>query len=225
MFQLTVFIIEDDRAIAHLIRINLHLEGFKTATFSDAESALLALEKEKPDLILLDIMLPGISGFELQSRIKEQKIPVIFLTARTSLQDRLLGLELGGDDYITKPFDNRELVLRVKAVLRRVAPKTGPVKEVSIGPFRLAINQRFFYIDDKKVELTPTEFELIQLFMKNNQRVFGREELLDLVWGFDFFGDTRTVDMHIQRLRRKLGKYKDSIKTVYGIGYQLVVNE
>ena len=219
---MTVFIIEDDQAIAHLISINLHLEGFQTAAFSDAESALLTLEKEKPDLILLDIMLPGISGFELQSRIKEQKIPVIFLTARTSLQDRLLGLELGGDDYITKPFDNRELVLRVKAVLRRVTPKNGLVKEISVGPFRLAVNQRFFYVEDKKVELTPTEF---QLFMKNNQRVFGRDELLDLVWGFEFYGDSRTVDMHIQRLRRKLGKYKDCIKTVYGIGYQLVVHQ
>lgn len=220
---MTVFIIEDDQAIAHLISINLHLEGFKTVIFPDAESGLKMIEHEKPDLILLDIMLPGISGFELQSRIKEQKIPVIFLTARTSLQDRLLGLELGGDDYITKPFDNRELVLRVKAVLRRVAPKNGLVKEISIGPFRLAIHQRFFYVEDKKVELTPTEFELIHLFMKNNQRVFCREELLDLVWGFEYYGDTRTVDMHIQRLRRKLGKYKDCIKTVYGVGYQLVV--
>jgi DNA-binding response OmpR family regulator len=216
-----VFIIEDDKAIANLIKINLHLEGFETAVFSDAESGLKMMEKERPDLILLDIMLPGISGFELQSRIKERKIPVIFLTARTLLQDRLLGLELGGDDYITKPFDNRELILRIRAVLRRVSSSNGPDHELKRGQFRLAVNQRFFYVEDKRVELTPTEFELIRLFMENGQRVFTREELLDLVWGFEYYGDTRTVDMHIQRLRKKLGKYKESIKTIYGIGYQL----
>ncbi|HHW11489.1 MAG TPA: response regulator transcription factor [Firmicutes bacterium] len=220
-----IFIVEDDQAIANLININLSLEGFETTVFSDAESALKMMEKEKPDLILLDIMLPGISGFEMQSRIRELKIPVIFLTARTSLQDRLLGLELGGDDYITKPFDNRELVLRVKAVLRRVTAKNEREKEITIGPFRLLIHQRFFYVEGRLVELTPTEFELIKLFMKNYQRVFSREELLDLVWGFEYYGDTRTIDMHIQRLRKKLGKHKDSIKTVYGIGYQLNVDK
>jgi DNA-binding response OmpR family regulator len=202
-----VFIIEDDKAIANLIRINLHLEGFETALFSDAESALKVMDKDRPDLILLDIMLPGINGFELQSRIKEWNIPVIFLTARTSLQDRLLGLELGGDDYITKPFDNRELILRIRAVLRRVNNKNGRDQELKLGPFRLILNQRSFYVEDKKVALTPTEFELIRLFMENDKRVFTREELLDLVWGFDYYGDTRTVDMHIQRLRKKLGYY------------------
>ncbi|NLW59695.1 MAG: response regulator transcription factor [Firmicutes bacterium] len=220
-----IFIIEDDQAIANLININLILEGFETALFADAESALEMIEKEIPDLILLDIMLPGISGFELQSRIRDLKIPVIFLTARTSLQDRLLGLELGGDDYITKPFDNRELVLRVKAVLRRVTAKNKHEKEITVGPFRLLIQQRFFYVAGKLVELTPTEFALIKLFMKNHQRVFSREELLELVWGFDYHGDTRTVDMHIQRLRKKLGKHKESIKTVYGVGYQLNVDQ
>lgn len=220
-----VFIIEDDKAIANLIRINLHLEGFETALFSDAESALKVMDKDRPDLILLDIMLPGINGFELQSRIKEWNIPVIFLTARTSLQDRLLGLELGGDDYITKPFDNRELILRIRAVLRRVNNKNGRDQELKLGPFRLIFNQRSFYVEDKKVALTPTEFELIRLFMENDKRVFTREELLDLVWGFDYYGDTRTVDMHIQRLRKKLGRYKESIKTIYGIGYQLDVEK
>lgn len=220
-----VFIIEDDKAIANLIRINLHLEGFETALFSDAESALKVMDKDRPDLILLDIMLPGINGFELQSRIKEWNIPVIFLTARTSLQDRLLGLELGGDDYITKPFDNRELILRIRAVLRRVNNKNGRDQELKLGPFRLILNQRSFYVEDKKVALTPTEFELIRLFMENDKRVFTREELLDLVWGFDYYGDTRTVDMHIQRLRKKLGRYKESIKTIYGIGYQLDVEK
>lgn len=220
-----VFIIEDDKAIANLIRINLHLEGFETALFSDAESALKVMDKDRPDLILLDIMLPGINGFELQSRIKEWNIPVIFLTARTSIQDRLLGLELGGDDYITKPFDNRELILRIRAVLRRVNNKNGRDQELKLGPFRLILNQRSFYVEDKKVALTPTEFELIRLFMENDKRVFTREELLDLVWGFDYYGDTRTVDMHIQRLRKKLGRYKESIKTIYGIGYQLDVEK
>ncbi len=220
-----IFIIENDQAIAQLININLHLEGFETAVFADAESGFEMIEKEKPDLILLDIMLPGMSGFELQSRIRELRIPVIFLTARTSLQDRLLGLELGGDDYITKPFDNRELILRIKAVLRRVTAKNEREKEITIGPFRLIIHQRFFYVEGKTVELTPTEFEIIKLFMKNYRRVFSREELLELVWGFEYHGDTRTVDMHIQRLRKKLGKHKESIKTIYGVGYQLSMDK
>lgn len=132
---------------------------------------------------------------------------------------------MGGDDYITKPFDNRELILRIRAVLRRVNNKNGRDQELKLGPFRLILNQRSFYVEDKKVALTPTEFELIRLFMENDKRVFTREELLDLVWGFDYYGDTRTVDMHIQRLRKKLGRYKESIKTIYGIGYQLDVEK
>ena len=136
-----IYIVEDDRAIANLIRLNLNLEGYETAIFSDGAQVLDALVSEIPDLILLDIMLPGISGFEVQSRIKEKNIPVIFLTARTNVNDKLLGLELGADDYITKPFDNRELILRIRAVLKRVSTRH-QVNELKSGAFRLRLNER-----------------------------------------------------------------------------------
>lgn len=220
-----IYIVEDDHAIANLIRLNLNLEGYETAIFADGEGVLEALAKETPSLILLDIMLPGISGFEVQSRIKEKNIPVIFLTARTNVNDKLLGLELGADDYITKPFDNRELVLRIKAVLKRVNPRNHWDDEIKIGDFRLRLNERCFFIKDELIELTPIEFDLIRLFMENRKIVFSREQLLNLVWNFDYPGDTRTVDMHVQRLRKKLGQYKEAIKTVYGIGYKLDLND
>lgn len=219
-----IYIVEDDRAIANLIRLNLNLEGYETAIFSDGAQVLDALVSEIPDLILLDIMLPGISGFEVQSRIKEKNIPVIFLTARTNVNDKLLGLELGADDYITKPFDNRELILRIRAVLKRVSPRH-QVNELKSGAFRLRLNERCFFIKDELIELTPIEFDLIRLFMENRKIVFSREQLLNQVWNFEYTGDTRTVDMHVQRLRKKLGAYKEAIKTVYGIGYKLDVND
>ena len=216
-----IYIVEDDHPIANLIRLNLNLEGYKTVIFENGESVLAAIEEEIPDLILLDIMLPGIDGFEIQSRIKEKNIPVIFLTARTNLNDKLLGLELGADDYITKPFDNRELVLRIKAVLKRVKPKHDQIK---LGDFRLLISQRCFFIKDQLIDLTPIEFELMRLLIENRKIVFSREQLLNSVWNLNFEGDSRTVDIHIQRLRKKLGDYKDVIKTIYGVGYKLDVD-
>lgn len=218
-----IYIVEDDSPIANLIRLNLNLEGYETAIFKDGPEVLAALEGEIPDLILLDIMLPGISGFEIQSRIKEKNIPVIFLTARTNVNDKLLGLELGADDYITKPFDNRELILRIKAVLKRVNPQHLPDNELKTGDLKLLISQRCFYIKEELIELTPIEFDLLRLFIENRKIVFSREQLLNSVWNLDFCGDSRTVDMHIQRLRKKLGDYKDLIKTIYGIGYKMDV--
>lgn len=216
-----IYIVEDDHPIANLIRLNLNLEGYKTVIFENGESVLAAIEEEIPDLILLDIMLPGIDGFEIQSRIKEKNIPVIFLTARTNLNDKLLGLELGADDYITKPFDNRELVLRIKAVLKRVKPQHD---EIKVGDFKLLISQRCFFIKDQLIDLTPIEFDLMRLLIENRKIVFSREHLLNSVWNLNFEGDSRTVDMHIQRLRKKLGDYKDVIKTIYGVGYKLDVD-
>lgn len=220
-----IYIVEDDSPIANLIRLNLHLEGYATSIFSDGRSVLEAIDNDEiPDLILLDIMLPGMSGFEVQSRIKEKNIPVILLTARTNLNDKLLGLELGADDYITKPFDNRELVLRIKAVLKRIHPKRRLDEAMAIADLKLLLKERRFFIKDQPVELTITEFDLLRLFIENPKVVFSREQLLNAVWNFDFCGDTRTVDMHIQRLRKKLGDYKDVIKTVYGMGYKLDVD-
>jgi DNA-binding response OmpR family regulator len=219
-----IFIVEDDPPIANLIRLNLNLEGYKTAIFMDGQSALAAVEEEIPDLILLDIMLPGINGFEIQSRIKEKNIPVIFLTARANLNDKLLGLELGADDYITKPFDNRELILRIKAVLKRVKPQHYLNDEIKVGDLRLSIGQRSFFIKDQLIDLTPIEFELMRLLIENRKIVFSREQLLNSIWNLNFEGDSRTVDMHIQRIRKKLGDYKDVIKTIYGVGYKLDVD-
>jgi DNA-binding response OmpR family regulator len=218
-----IYIVEDDRPIANLIRLNLQLEGYQTEIFADGQLALTAIEEEIPDLILLDIMLPGINGFEIQSRIKEKNIPVIFLTARINLNDKLLGLELGADDYITKPFDNRELILRIKAVLKRVKPQYDPNDEILFGDFRLLISQRCFFIKDQLIDLTPTEFDLMRLLIENKKIVFSREQLLKSLRNLDSWGDSRTVDMHIQRLRKKLGDYRDVIKSIYGVGYKLDV--
>ncbi|AZO93413.1 response regulator transcription factor [Halocella sp. SP3-1] len=219
-----IMIIEDDKAIANLLKMNLHLEGFETALFYDGKGALEQIDLIKPSLILLDIMLPDIDGFVVQSKIKKKNIPVIFLTARTDLKDKLLGLELGADDYITKPFDNRELVLRIKAVLRRVK-SLEKQDEIKLATFKLMRSQHSFYIEDKKIDLTPKEYKIIKCLMENHKKVFSREELLNLVWGFDYYGDTRTIDMHIQRLRKKLGKYKKAIRTVYSVGYKLEVEK
>jgi DNA-binding response OmpR family regulator len=219
-----IYIVEDDRPIANLIRLNLQLEGYQTEIYADGQLVLTAIEEEIPDLILLDIMLPGIDGFEIQSRIKEKNIPVIFLTARTNLNDKLLGLELGADDYITKPFDNRELILRIKAVLKRVKLQRDPNDEIALGDFRLVISQRCFFIKDQLIDLTPTEFDLMRLLIENKKIVFSREQLLLSLRSLDAWGDSRTVDMHIQRLRKKLGDYKDVIKSIYGVGYKLDVD-
>jgi DNA-binding response OmpR family regulator len=219
-----IYIVEDDRPIANLIRLNLQLEGYQTEIYADGQLVLTAIEEEIPDLILLDIMLPGIDGFEIQSRIKEKNIPVIFLTARTNLNDKLLGLELGADDYITKPFDNRELILRIKAVLKRVKLQRDPNDEIALGDFRLVISQRCFFIKDQLIDLTPTEFDLMRLLIENKKIVFSREQLLLSLRSLDAWGDSRTVDMHIQRLRKKFGDYKDVIKSIYGVGYKLDVD-
>jgi len=217
-------IIEDDKAIANLIKMNLLLEGYETVIYYNADKALGEVDTIKPGLILLDIMLPGIDGFTFQNKIKDKNIPVIILTARTNLEDKLLGLKLGADDYITKPFDNRELVLRIKAVIRRVKPSSNN-NVIELGVFKIISDQHSFFINEQQIYLTPKEYQIIKYFMINHKKVFSREELLNLVWGFDYLGDTRTVDMHIQRLRKKLGKYQNKIKTVYGIGYKLDVEE
>lgn len=217
-----IVVIEDDQPIANLIKMNLELENFDVRVFLDAETAYNFFEESESDLILLDIMLPGMSGFELQSRIKEKNIPVIFITAKSDQEDKLIGLKLGADDYITKPFDNRELILRVKAVLRRSQNKTKIDNDALIlGKLKLLKNKHTVLLNEKKLNLTPKEFEILHLFMKNYQQVFSREQLINYIWGYDYYGNTRTIDMHINRLREKLQSYQDIIKTVYGVGYKL----
>lgn len=217
-----IVVIEDDQPIANLIKMNLELEDFDVQLFSDAESAYTFFLKHEADLILLDIMLPGMNGFELQSRIKEKNIPVIFITAKSDQEDKLMGLKLGADDYITKPFDNRELLLRIKAVLRRTKNKDKINNDsIKIGKLKLLKRKHIVFLDEEKLDLTPKEFAILHLLMKNYQQVFSRNQLLNHIWGYDYYGNTRTIDMHIKRLREKLKSYANIIKTVYGLGYKL----
>ncbi len=217
-------IVDDEPAIVDLIKINLDLEGFDTLACYNGGDAIKSAQIYSPDLILLDLMLPDISGFEVCRTIQKLNIPIIMLTAKNDIKDKLTGLELGADDYITKPFDSRELIARVKTVLRRSDKYNA--KDDSLltsGPITINIIERLAYLDNEEIVLTPKEFDLLLLFCENQRKVFSRENILELVWDFEFIGDSRTVDMHVQRLRKKLGKYNFFVKTVFGIGYKFEV--
>ncbi len=216
-----ILIVDDEQAIVDLIKINLEMDGFHTDFCLCGLDALDKAPKYIPDIILLDVMLPDISGYEVCKSLQYLNIPIIMLTARNDIKDKLYGLELGADDYITKPFDSRELIARVKTVLRRT--NKNEIKEddqLKIGPILISCKQRQVLIDNEEVILTPKEFDLLLLLCDNPRKVFSRENILEAVWGFEFIGDSRTVDMHIQRLRRKLGIYNNFIKTVFSIGYK-----
>lgn len=219
-----ILIVDDDELIANLIEQNLKLEGFDTKVCHDGVSALEICESYKPDLVVLDVMMPRLDGFHVCKRLQGTGTAVIMLTAKSDISDKLVGLEMGADDYIIKPFDSRELVARIKAVIRRFEKisiknadndKTSDNKIISLND-----QTRIALAAGKELDLTPTEFELLLIFANNVQRVFTREQLLDTVWGYDYLGDSRTVDIHIQRLRKKLGKYSGCIETVFGIGYR-----
>lgn len=220
-----VLIVDDEPAIVDLIKINLELEGFDTCVCYTGQQALKSAPIFSPDLILLDIMLPDISGFEVCKELQNLNIPIIMLTAKNDIKDKLYGLGLGADDYITKPFDSRELTARIKTVLRRM-DKSGSSKDDTImqyGPIMVNTLERQVYIDGEEMILTPKEYDLLVVLCENQRKVFSRENLLELVWKFEYIGDSRTVDMHVQRLRKKLGKYSFFIKTVFGIGYKFEV--
>lgn len=221
-----ILIVDDEPAIVDLIKLNLELEGFETITSNNGFEAIRAAQLQKPDLILLDIMMPGMTGFEACKSLQNLNIPIILLTAKNSIQDKLKGLELGADDYITKPFDSRELIARIKTVLRRVDKYSSKDEDtVTAGPICINPTERIALIDDNEVFLTPKEFDLLLLFIENQKKVFSRENILESVWGFEYMGDSRTVDMHIQRLRKKLGDYSSYIKTVFTIGYKFEVSQ
>ncbi|MDF2521800.1 MAG: DNA-binding response regulator [Clostridia bacterium] len=216
-----ILIVDDEPAIVDLIKINLELEGFETITCYSGKEAVKYAQTVNPDLILLDIMLPDLDGFEVCKTIQSLNIPIIMLTAKNDIKDKLYGLELGADDYITKPFDGRELLARIKTILRRVDKYN--VKDdtnIIVGTISINTTERIVHIDEQEISLTPKEFDLLLLFCENERKVFSRENILELVWGYEFIGDSRTVDMHVQRLRRKLGKYNPYIKTIFGIGYK-----
>ena len=212
-----ILIVEDERAINDLIKFNLELVGHECAQVFDGAAGLNEAMKFKYDLIILDVMLPKYSGFDIMEYIKGT--PVIFVTARSAPQDKIKGLRLGADDYITKPFDIVELVERVKAVLRRTHADVGCFE---FDDIRVEFDNRRVYKNGAEISLKPREFDLLEVLVNNRNLALSREKLLQLVWEFDYEGDTRTVDVHIQRLRQKLG-IADRLQTVYKTGYRLEI--
>lgn len=226
MAKTNILVVEDEEALATLLDYNLGKEGFNVSIARDGEEALYAIEENQPDLVILDWMLPKISGIEVCRRIRAksetQNIPVIMLTARAEESDRVRGLETGADDYLTKPFSTAELIARTRAVLRRIRP--GLVQDTVVhGDIILDKTSHRVKREDKEIHLGPTEFRLLEHLIQHPGRVFSREQLLNAVWGSDVFVEVRTVDVHIGRLRKALNKYKqgDPIRTVRSAGYAL----
>jgi len=218
-----ILIVDDDKNISELLRIYLDKEGYETVCAFDGEEAVEVFKEERPNLILLDIMLPKLDGMQVCRKIRETSdTPIIMLTAKSETFDKVLGLNIGADDYITKPFDSKEVVARVKAVLRRFHPTASDVKEVCYDKLIINLTDYSMYVNDEKVSTPPKELELIYHLASNPNRVFTRNQLLDEVWGFDYYGDSRTVDVHIKRLREKLENVSDmwELKTVWAVGYK-----
>lgn len=219
-----ILIVEDEQKIAKLIGDYLEMAGYKTSRLERGDKVIPFIKRDRPDLILLDIMLPGMEGTDVCREIRKfADIPIIMITARVDEIDRLLGLELGADDYICKPFSPREVVARVKAVLRRAFPKPEAKRRLNAGPLTLEEDTHQVLIDDYNLNLTPSEFGLLSVFMSCPNRVFSRSELLDKVQGYQFEGYDRTIDSHVKNLRKKIAaKIPDMeiISTVYGVGYK-----
>ncbi len=223
----SVLLVDDERDLLSLVDFNLRAAGIETILATTGEEAISQLRRRVPDLVLLDLMLPDVAGTEVCRRIKNdprtRHVPVVMLTAKGDEVDRVVGFELGADDYVTKPFSVRELVLRVKAVLRRTAKSSpaGPERE-AVGPIRIDVEAHRGFVDGEEVQLTPLEFRLLATFMARLGRVQSREQLLQDVWEMSSEVETRTVDTHVKRLREKLGSGRDLLETVRGIGYRLV---
>jgi two-component system phosphate regulon response regulator PhoB len=223
----SVLLVDDERDLLSLLDFNLRGAGFETILATTGEQALAQLRRRVPDLVVLDLMLPDISGTELCGRIKSdprtRHVPVVMLTAKGEEIDRVVGFEVGADDYVTKPFSVRELVLRVRAVLRRSRPgRAAERAPEAVGPIRVDVDSHRAFVDGAEVQLTPLEFKLLTTLMARLGRVQSREQLLEDVWGMSSELETRTVDTHVKRLREKLGSGRDLLETVRGIGYRLV---
>jgi DNA-binding response OmpR family regulator len=212
-----ILIVEDERPISDLMELNLRLAGYRATQAFDGQAALDALNNEPFDLMLLDLMLPGLDGLELLSRVKDRRLPVIIVSARANLGDRVKGLAAGADDYLVKPFEPLELVARVEAVLRRVSPGEA---EIHLHGLFIRPDEQRVLRNGAEIPLTNREFQLLMALLHRPGVVFTREQLLAQVWGIDFMGETRTVDVHIQRLRKKLG-WEEYIATVHRAGYRL----
>ena len=222
-----IMIVDDDPNIAQLINLYLSKDGFDTAVYDRGDTALAAFKQNPPALMILDIMLPGLDGWDVCRQVRRvSQIPIIMLTAKDETFDKVLGLELGADDYITKPFDGKELMARVKAVLRRAAPVGESSDTLSFPGLTVSLEKYEVYYQGKPLEMPPKELELLYFLAAHQNRVFTREQLLEQVWGFDFYGDSRTVDVHVKRLREKLTdceKLGWQIRTVWSVGYKFEV--
>ncbi|MBO7520391.1 MAG: response regulator transcription factor [Clostridia bacterium] len=223
-----ILIVDDDPNICELLRVYLNKDGFDTAIASDGEEAIESALRYKPDLILLDIMMPRLDGWQVCREVrKTSEVPIIMLTAKGEVFDKILGLELGADDYISKPFDTKEVLARIKAVLRRSSErsKNNAIKEVRFDKLVINLTNYELIVDGEQIDTPPKELELIFHLASNPNRVYTRDQLLDEVWGFDYYGDSRTVDVHVKRLREKLENVSDkwSLKTVWGVGYKFEV--
>ena len=226
--QNKILIVDDDKNICELLRLYLEKDGFVTVVANDGEEAVQFNTKYSPDLILLDIMLPKLDGWQVCREIrKTSETPIIMLTAKGETFDKILGLELGADDYVSKPFDAKEVIARIKAVLRRSndGDKHSQVNEVKYDKLTINLTNYELVVDGKRIDTPPKELELIYHLASNPNRVYTRDQLLDEVWGFDYYGDSRTVDVHVKRLREKLENVSDewSLKTVWGVGYKFEV--
>ncbi len=219
----TILIIDDEQRIIDLARMYLEQDGYAVKSATDGAVGYKLVGELEPSLIVLDLMLPGMDGLEICRKVRGQSdVPIIMLTARGDDIDKIVGLELGADDYLTKPFNPRELLARVKAILRRTDRKSAPSSEaVVVGNLSIDPDRRVVLIDERDVDLRMKEFDLVYVLARNPGRVFSRERLLEVVWGYDFAGETRTVDVHIAHLRHKLEGMTPNIETVWGVGYKL----
>lgn len=225
-----ILVVDDDKNICELLRLYLEKEGYSVIMCHDGQEAVVKFNVLNPDMILLDVMLPGLDGWQVCREIrKKSDVPIIMLTAKGETFDKVLGLELGADDYVVKPFDTKEIVARIKAVLRRISQNNQPeqVKEVVYDKLVVNMTRYELKVDGKVVEAPPKELELLFHLASNPNRVYTRDQLLDEVWGFEYYGDSRTIDVHIKRLREKLENVSDkwALKTVWGVGYKFEVNE
>lgn len=225
-----ILIVDDDKNICDVLRLYLEKEGYGVILSHDGNEAVVKFNALKPDLVLLDIMLPGMDGLQVCREIrKKSSVPIIMITAKGETIDKVIGLEIGGDDYIVKPFDAKEVIARINAIARRVGSNTSEPETREVKYDNLSVNMTRYElkVDGKVIDTPPKELELLYYLASNPNRVYTRDQLLDEVWGFDYYGDSRTIDVHIKRLREKLEGVSDkwSLKTVWGVGYKFELNE
>ena len=225
-----ILVADDDQNICELLRLYIEKEGFTVSIANDGEQAIRRFNEENPDLVILDVMMPALDGWQVCREIrKKSSVPIIMITAKGDTFDKVLGLELGADDYIVKPFDTKEVVARIKAIARRVsaAPAETEVREVRYDKLSVNMTRYELRVNGKVVDTPPKELELLFYLASNPNRVYTRDQLLDEVWGFEYYGDSRTIDVHIKRLREKLEGVSDkwALKTVWGVGYKFESEE